>query len=101
MRRRFVIAAEGLTDEQETEFRTYIKTKGAWWHWIANFWLLTTTDQKLNTAEIRDQLKTLNGDVTTVVFEFPEDVDWATFGKKNASGKEMTEWLKESWAKKD
>lgn len=101
MRRRFVIAAQGLTSEQETKLREYLASHGAWWHWISNFWLLTGTDIKVTTADIRNHIKSLNADVRTVVFEFPEDTDWASLGKKNDAGKDMTDWIKNTWGKRD
>jgi hypothetical protein len=100
MKRRFVIAVEGFTATQDVALRDYLASKGAWWHWIDNFWLLTTNRSDVSVEEIRDQLKTIKNDVdSAVVFEFPEDITWASFARKNAAGKVMTAWLKDSWAK--
>ena len=100
MRRRFVIAAEGLTPESEAKLREYFGKLGAWWHWIANFWLLTTTDEEVTAAKIADHIKSLKtGDLRVLVFEFPEDIDWASSGKKNAKGAAQADWLKNSWSK--
>ena len=97
-----MIAVEGLTAAEETELRVYLGSKGAWWHWIANFWLMTTTRSDVSAEGIRDQLRTIKNNISTaVVFEFPEDITWASFAKKNAAGKVMTDWLRDNWAKEE
>ncbi|HWK96319.1 MAG TPA: hypothetical protein VNR39_12940 [Pseudolabrys sp.] len=102
MRRRFVIAAEPLTAEQEAKLRDYIGKLGAWWHWIANFWLLTIREDTAAHADasaekIRDFIYELNPKAKIVVFEFPEDITWAASGTLNSKGKRLSDWLKEPW----
>lgn len=99
--RRFVIAAQGLTADHEAALRDYLKTKGAWWHWIANLWLLATNDENVSAGEIRDEIKAIAGasNIRTLVFEFPEDIDWASSGAKNADGRRMSDWLAETWGR--
>lgn len=97
MRRRFVIGVAGLDDEQNKQFRKYIAAKGAWWHWIDNFWLMTTKNEMVTAEEIRDKIGQIKPDVRAVVFEFPADVTWATYGGKNAQGKNMSDWLVSPW----
>ena len=53
-RRRFVIAADGLSSEDEEKLRDQIRQLGAWWHWIDNVWLLTTHDEAPTAKSIRD-----------------------------------------------
>ena len=102
MNRRFVIAAEGLTGEQERKVRDYLAEHGAWWHWIDNLWLLstTTTSEDFGTVNILDAISKLNGDAKVLVFEFPEDIDWAARSKPNRKGKSMSDWLRNAWARK-
>lgn len=97
MRRRFVIGVEPLNNEQEEMFRKYIATKGAWWHWINNLWLMTTTSKDARASEIRDRLLEINPKARVVVFEFPEDVTWAASASKNDEGKKMADWLRTPW----
>ena len=101
MNRRFVIAVDGLTSEEQDKLRQFLATHGAWWHWIDNFWLLSITsdDETISVRSIRDSIKEINKNTRAIVFEFPEDISWATFGKKNADGRSMGDWLKETWAK--
>jgi hypothetical protein len=101
MRRRFVIGIDALDEEQEKKFREYIASKGAWWHWISNMWLMTTKNEDISAAQIRDQIKGLSPKARVVVFEFPEDITWATSGNKNAQGKKLADWLKTPWGDDD
>jgi hypothetical protein len=97
MKRRFVIGIDAFDEDQESTFRAYIASKGSWWHWINNFWLMTTNDDDVTAAEIRNEILRLKPNARTVVFEFPEDVTWAASGSKNASGKKLADWLKDQW----
>jgi hypothetical protein len=100
MSRRFVIAVDGLTSEQEKQLREFAGKHGGWWHWIDNFWLLHSRDgESISAAKIRDRIVAINPSAKCVVFEFPEDLDWAATGDKNAKGRGMSDWLKETWVK--
>lgn len=101
MMRRFVIGIDALNDEQEAEFRRYIASKGPWWHWINNLWLMTTTDDDITAAQIRNKILNINQAARIVVFEFPEDITWATSSTKNAKGKRLSDWLKSPWGDDD
>jgi hypothetical protein len=98
MKRRFVIGIDPLDADQEKQFREYIAKRGSWWHWIGNLWLMTTTDEEISAAEIRDFIFTLSPNARVVVFEFQEDIAWAASGNKNASGKRLYDWLETTWA---
>jgi hypothetical protein len=97
MRRRFVIAIDALDGEDERRFQEYIRTLGAWWHWIGNVWLLTTKDESVKAGEIRDKIIELKPKARVVVFEFPEDITWAASGNKNSAGKKIADWLRSPW----
>lgn len=101
MNRRFVIAVEGLTVDQEEKFRKYVASIGAWWHWIANIWLLSDVDSSdLTVSDIREKIKEIGGtQIKALVMEIPEDITWATFGARNNAGKSMADWLKSTWAR--
>jgi len=102
MNRRFVIGVEGLTPKEQGKLREFLRAHGAWWHWINNLWLLSTTsdDEGLSVEQIRDQITKINRKARSIVFEFPEDITWAGSGKKNLKGKTMFDWLKTTWARK-
>ncbi len=101
MRRRFVIAVDALNTEQEERFREYINAKGAWWHWIDNFWLMTTKSQTVSAEQIRDKIQEIKPTVRVVVFEFPEDITWAASASKNALGKKLADWIRSPWGDRD
>ena len=98
MRRRFVIGIDGLNAAEEKEFREYISEQGAWWHWINNLWLLTTKDEDITTAKIRNRILKIDPDARVIVFEFAEDIDWAASGSTNSKGKKLSGWIKETWS---
>jgi hypothetical protein len=97
MKRRFVIGIDALSESQEAEFRKYISSQGAWWHWIKNLWLLTTNDDDVSADKVRDEILRLNPTARTIVMEFPEDITWAASGSKNAQGKKLADWLRAAW----
>src|SRR6202521_573468 len=101
MRRRFVIGVGELDQDQERRFREYLAKLGPWWHWIGNIWLLTTTKDGTTAADLRDKLSELNASARVIVFEFPEDLDWATTGTKNAHGRGIEEWILSPWGDRD
>jgi uncharacterized protein YbaA (DUF1428 family) len=97
MKRRFVIGIDPLNADQEEQFRNYIAKHGAWWHWIGNMWLLTTGEDDISAEKISNFALEVNAKARVVVFEFPEDIDWATSSSANASGKKISEWLVKTW----
>jgi hypothetical protein len=102
MNRRFVICVEGLSRAEQNKLREFLRAHGAWWHWIDNFWLLSLRsddDDDLEVVQIRDEIRKINRDARSIIFEFPEDIAWAGSGKKNAKGKSMFKWLKSAWAR--
>jgi hypothetical protein len=96
-----VIAVDALDAEQEKKFREYIGTKGAWWHWIGNLWLMTTKSEAISAEQIRNKIQEIKPTARVVVLEFPEDITWAASGSKNAQGKKLADWLKSPWGERD
>src|ERR1700726_4630482 len=98
MTRRFVVGVDGLTDDSDTKFREFLKSCGAgYWHWIPNFWLITTDDEDVSAEKISDKLNDLKAK-RNLVLEIPEDISWYGWGAPNAKGKSMYEWLMTTWA---
>jgi hypothetical protein len=98
MTRRFVIGVDGLSEEADTSFRKYLDEVGAgFWHWIPNFWLIAVDSDEISANEISNKLHDLKAK-RNLVLEFPEDLDWNGWGRPNANGKNMYEWLKTTWA---
>jgi|SRR5450759_2302786 hypothetical protein len=102
MKRRFVIAADKLTSEQDKELRDFLHEFGGYWHWIDNFWLLAVDgEEDISAAKIRDKVRALNEDSRVMVLEIGADIDWAGSGKRGARGKDQHDWLGGTWADKD
>jgi hypothetical protein len=98
MRRRFVIAVDDLDKEQRRQVTDIFRGKGAWWHWIDNFWLFKTTDPAITTETLRDELHDISPDSNLIVFEFPEDITWSGHGPAG-NQKNMFKWLHDTWDK--
>jgi hypothetical protein len=97
MKRRFIVAIDGMTDQQESTFISYIQNQGlGWWHWIGNFWLLVSIDKKLNADEIRDKLLEIVPEKYSLVLEVHNSISWYGFGL-NKPPKDMFNWIKETW----
>jgi hypothetical protein len=96
-RRRFVIGVGGLSSAEDKLVREYISEQGAWWHWISNLWLMTTKNEEISAGTIRDEILKVNQKARVIVFEFPEDLDWAASASTNSSGKGMADWLRQPW----
>jgi hypothetical protein len=99
MKRRFVIAADKLSTEQDKELKEFLHKYGGYWHWIDNFWLLAVEGQEdVSAAKIRDKIKAINSESRAIVLEVGEDITWAGFGKKSSAGRNQHDWLKTTWA---
>jgi len=97
-RRRFLVAAQGLSNDQQSKFTEYTKSNGfGWWHWIDNFWLLTVFGHdEITTEVIRDALIDIAPGARSIVMEIVQDKDWSGNG---VVGKEMFKWMRDTWAK--
>jgi hypothetical protein len=103
MKRRFIIGIDGISAENITKVHNYFNKHGFWWHWIGGLWLFVTRDTKLTTTSIDDAINELetSPNARTFVMEIHEDISWTTRGKKNKKGRDMSDWLKETWASND
>jgi hypothetical protein len=53
--KRFVMAAGGMSSEDEKKVIAFFRENGAsWWKWIENFWLIVDRKETLSTVKIRD-----------------------------------------------
>lgn len=94
MKSRFVIAAEGLTKDQEKIFIDWIKqSKLESWHWIENFWLIYDPEQSLATSQIRDKIFDIESSAKCLVMKIEEDLGWSGMGDDEA----MFQWFRSVW----
>ena len=98
MNKRFAVALDSSTKAQNEEFVKYIRDNGyGWWHWIDNFWLLTSSSGELTAEKLRDDLGEIYPGVHKIVLELRGDNDiWSGFGPKSEN-KNMFTWLKKYW----
>lgn len=99
MRKSFVVAVSGLTNDEEKSFVEFIrKKKMGWWHRIANFWLIVDHSGAITTYEIRDFLTALNGSKIGLVLENPSSDRWAGFASADKLD-ETFAWMERTWEK--
>jgi hypothetical protein len=99
LKKRFVIAVDSSTKDQNVAFREHLKarTPGLWWHWLSNLWLIVDTDGKYTASELVDVVQEFYPATNTLVIELPANGDtWSGFGP-NVEGKNMFGWLEKKW----
>ena len=99
MKRRFVVAIGGETQQDVDKIVNYAREKNcAWHHWINNFWLFTSSDESITTLTIRDDLNRLLNAQRLIVLQV-EAVTWSTLGpnSKEEGGKNMSRWIRQTW----
>lgn len=95
MKKRFIVLLDQATQQQDTAFIEYLREKGfGWWHWIPNSWLVYSHTE-LTAAELRDEIKNIYPEATSIVLEGSPG-GWAGFGPKSDT-KNMFKWIEESW----
>ena len=98
VKRRFVVGIDQETSEDTSSFIEYIRQQGfGWWHWIDNFWLLTTRDTQVRTTTLRNKLKEITGGKTVIVMEV-KSTKWATYGPSGeGDSPNISKWLNSNW----
>ncbi len=95
MTRKFIVLVdEEFTKEQRDKITNYFKGKYAYWHWIGNAWLLTTSRDTDTVTSIRDELMEIVKRGVIVVLNVSESSGWSAFGNKK-----KFEWLHNNWSK--
>lgn len=102
MKKRFIIALDSSTDEQDKKHVAFIKENGlGWWHWITNTWMIVDNSGKFDAKKLRAELRKIYPGVNMMVFELSEEGDtWAGFGP-NTEKNNMFSWIKRNWKKKN
>jgi hypothetical protein len=93
--KRFVIATDPMTADEEKAFRKALGNM-AWWHWLPNFWLVKDRFDRLNVFEIRDAVRGVNSTLRCLVLEVDHKT-WAALTRPDAQGRDMAEWIKSTW----
>lgn len=91
MTKYYMIAASGLTADQEKKI-TEIWTGYGWWHAIANCWLLRDHTDQMNVVDIRDSIRQISPGAQVMVFEV-NPVTWAGAAVNDSN----RDWLRRFW----
>ena len=99
MKKRFIVALNSNTEEQNKEFKKYIKENGySWWYWIDGFWLLIDAKGELTASKLRKDMDEFYPEVRRLVLEIRDGDDtWSGLGPKK-DGKNMFAWLHRNWS---
>ena len=101
MSRRFVVAVNTLTTEQERAFAQALSASGLdWWHWIQNIWLVIDRSDKFTPEGIRDYLNDIMPGRFSLIMEVQPMGAWAGFGP-TGDQMDMGQWIKTSWLADD
>lgn len=95
MSKKFVLATDPLTAEQEQALEAKIGSMG-FWHWLPNFWLLKSLDDTMTTAQIRQMVQEINPSARCFVSEVQPSA-WAARTKPDAKGNDMGAWIRSDW----
>jgi hypothetical protein len=69
MPRKFVIGVEGISQQQEREFGSFLSEYGTWWHWLSNVWLLTTNRSDIDRKTIIDTIHEIDKHANAMILE--------------------------------
>lgn len=92
----FVLTAESPTPYQRkavTEYLAARKSQFGFWHWTADFWIISTTYEHITSMNIRDEIQKLTSGMSFAVFAVtPSSNDWAMY-----SNPKWSEWVEKIW----
>jgi hypothetical protein len=100
MKRRFIVAADGMSKEAESSLVEFFREKRlGWWHRIPNFWLVTDRSETVTVNEIRDKIQKLRSDNarSCLVMQIYDDIDWAGLYPNSGAKRDEFDWLKSTW----
>ncbi|MXY32978.1 MAG: hypothetical protein F4Y60_02580 [Boseongicola sp. SB0664_bin_43] len=99
MKKRFIVAVEGLTNKEQKLLSAFLAKEGAWWHWIDGFWMIVVSGgSSLDTVAIRDKVKEIGDNPHCIVLQVQGSVSWAGFGP-SSDERNMFSWLRNTWSR--
>lgn len=93
----FVVTTAGANQFQKNAITQIFSNKPefGFWHWMSDFWIITSGNEALTSQAIRDAITSVAPGVTVAVFGVdPRPGDWALY-----SPTQWGEWLEENWTK--
>lgn len=91
----FIIAATSPTQEQRNAITLFFQGKPQYgfWHWMPDFWIITTTDHEITARQLLDMIKAAVPSLLSGFGVFAiEPLDWALY-----SDPKWGEWLDQNW----
>ena len=89
---KFIIAIDDLTQDEKTELQVFVEGSGmGWWHWIGNFWMISTSDNDMTIAIIRNNIRKITNKMF-IVIKVDNAESWSGYGES-----EKFEWLQKNW----
>lgn len=100
MKKRFVVALNSSTVEQDRQFVEWLHGPYGYWHWLKNLWLISDSAGVLTAADIRTKTNEIYGNVHKLVLELRSDGTdtWSGLGSGSAE-RNMFKWIHENWKK--
>lgn len=98
MKKRFVVAANPTTTDQDKVFQEWLSSQGlGWWHWLNETWLVSDPNGVQSAAEIRTKAMECFPGVFLLVLELtPMGDTWAGFGPAK-EGRDMFKFMRDFW----
>lgn len=95
MKKRFIVAIDSNTKEQDEKFVSYLNQRNlAWWHWISNFWIITDDKGSIKASELRDIVRKAYFVENNLILELPDTIkNWAGYGPSTQKNNMFT-WIK-------
>jgi hypothetical protein len=100
MIRKFVIATEALTQQQERELGSFLSEYGTWWHWLSNIWLLRTEKDGITTNTIRSKIESLNEVSDIMILEINGVKSYSGMAPKS-SAEQSRSWISKYFFDRD
>ena len=98
MKRFFVIGIDPISKEESEGIEDWLSASEVnWWHWIDGLWLVVSHDPNLSVSDIRDNVRTISNNTTSLVVEL-EPVTWSGFGPRSEK-QNMFTWIRKNWKK--
>jgi len=98
VKRRFVVADNAMSDEQEKQFIAWLRdeVRVGWWHYLKGFWLIADRYERISATAIRDKLKMIKSPLGAIlVMEIHDDITWA--GVHLPGRTDTFDWLPRQW----
>lgn len=101
MRKRFVVALDFTTPEQNRQFKDRLIAMGFasyWWHWLRDCWLIVDVTGTTSASNMIDIVNEIYPGTNSLVLELPEGCGdtWVGYGPA-AEGRNMFVWLHKNW----